>query len=51
MTKRGRERDSRQKKKIVRDESDWWYVIGAIEEVSHGQAHETCLSQIGGFHA
>ena len=34
MIKRERERDSRQKKK-ARDESDWWYVIGAIEVVSH----------------
>ena len=37
MIKRGRERErfKTKKKKIVRDESDWWYVIGAIEVVSH----------------
>ena len=35
MIKREREREIQDKKKKARDESDWWYVIGAIEVVSH----------------
>ena len=36
LRERERERErERDKKKKARDESDWWYVIGAIEVVSH----------------